>query len=466
MSNTNEPLEIAIVGAGYSGTMVAAHLLRQARTPLTVRLFERDPSHFGRGIAYSTPMDCHLLNVPAGNMSAFPDEPDHFLRWAEARAARLVNPPWVESVGPQSFLPRRAYGDYLADTLDAAEGAALPGVRLERRAEKVARLSVEPDQAVKLRLEGGQVFRAKRAVLAVGNFPPGNPRIADPGFYASRRYHRNPWLPRALEKILATESCLLIGSGLTMADWVVTLERSGYRGKIHVVSRRGLWPKVHELGPPAAFALDPAAPPKVREWLRQVREHIASSGDNWRAVIDALRPRNQALWQSLPLEEQRRFLRHARPFWDLHRHRLAPPVAAKLESLVASGQVVRHAGQVTEYWEGAQDVDVLIRLRGSAAVETLRVDAVVNCSGSESNYRRLESALVRSLLEQGLIRPDALNLGIAAAPDGAVVDAAGVASALLYTLGPPQKGMLWETTAVPEVRWQAQRLAALLLDKG
>lgn len=467
MSNPSEPLEIAIIGAGYSGTLVAAHLLRQARFPLRVRLIERDPSHFGRGVAYSTPLACHLLNVPAANMSAFPDQPDHFLRWAESRAASLVNPPWVTDIGPKAFLPRRAYGDYLNGVLDEAERAALPEVRLERRVEKVVGLSVEPGGGALLRLAGGDKLRARRVVLALGNFPPGNPAIADPGFYESPRYHRNPWRPGVLAALLDTQSCLLIGSGLTMVDWAITLAQSGYRGRIHVVSRRGLWPKTHRLGPPADFALDPdREPPKLGIWLREIRRQIDAAGGDWRPVIDALRPATQTLWRSLSAVEQRRFLRHVRPFWEVHRHRIAPAVAERLEALAVSGQLVRHVGRIRDYREFEQGVEVAIRHRASEAVATHRVDAVVNCSGSESNYRRLESALVRDLLGRGLIRPDALALGLEVGPEGALIGADGVASDCLFALGPPRKGRLWETTAVPEVRVQAQRLAAVLLETG
>lgn len=464
MSTPTQVSEIAIIGAGYSGTLVAAHLLKTAKAPLTVRLFERDPKQFARGIAYAIPLDCQLLNVPAANMSAFPDDPGHFLNWAEEHAGQLLNPPWVTEVGPKSFLPRRAYGDYLGEVLGEAERAAAPGVKLVRRVEKVARLSLEPTGEVKLGLAGGQVFRVDRAVLALGNFPPGNLPIPDPNFYRSPRYHRNPWLPGVLERILATRSCLLVGSGLTMVDWAVTLEQSGYAGTIHVVSRRGFWPKTHRAAAPVDFKLDTGkGEPSVLAWLRQIRAYIAATGCDWRSVIDALRPHSPQLWQSLPLAEKRRFLRHVRPFWDLHRHRLAPGIAGRLEEIAASGRLVRHAGRVQDYRETETGVEVRVLPRGSDTAETIAVEAVVNCSGSESNYRRLESALVRNLLDQGLIRPDPLSLGIEAAPNGGLVGADGMVSERLFTLGPPCKGMLWETTAVPELRVQAKRLAESLL---
>ena len=462
----NPPTEIAIVGAGFSGTLVAAHLLRQALQPLTIHLIERSPRQFARGVAYGTEAECHLLNVPAGNMSAFPDDPGHFLGWAKAHEASLLSSPCVGEVAPDSFLPRRAYGEYLAWLLEQAERAAAPGVRLVRTLDEAVGIDVEAE-GVRLRLAGGGILRAQRAVLALGNFPPGNPAVADPAFYDSPRYHGNPWAPEVLPALLAAESCLLVGSGLTMVDWAVTLNQAGYRGTIHVVSRRGFWPKAHRLGPASVFAIDPRRQPTgVRAWLHAIRHHLRTTGDGWRSVIDALRPANQVLWKSLSLPEQRRFLRHLRPFWDLHRHRLAPGIAERLESLTRTDQAVRHVGRILGYRETGDGVDVRIRRRNTDEVETLRVEAVVNCSGSECNYRKLESPLIRDLLEQRLVCPDPLALGLKTAADGALIDAADAASDRLYTLGPPQKGMLWETTAVPEVRVQAARLAGLLLGAG
>lgn len=462
--NTSIPVEIAIIGAGFSGSLVAANLLKQAQAPLTIHLIDRDPDQFGGGVAYGTAMGCHLLNVPAANMSAFPDQPEHFLNWARERETSLLSPPWVAEVGPLSFLPRRAYGDYIAWLLHQAERDAAPGVRLARRIDKAAALAIEPDGAT-VRLESGAALRVSKAVLALGNFPPANPPVADPSFYASPRYHRNPWRSGVLTSLLETDSCVLIGSGLTMVDWAITLNQVGYRGQIHVVSRRGLWPKAHQPGtPPVQFAIDPAkAPATARAWLRGIRRRLRETGSGWRAVIDALRPANQTLWQSLPPAEQRRFLRHLRPFWDLHRHRLAPAVAEQLERLVTSGRLVRHVGRIVEYRDSESGVGVVVKQRASEQTEAIQAQAVVNCSGSEGNYRRLESALVRHLLAQGLISPDLLALGLRVAPDGALIGTDGKASDRLYTLGPPCKGALWETTAVPEVRKQAARLAELLL---
>jgi uncharacterized NAD(P)/FAD-binding protein YdhS len=463
MKPASPPQTIAIVGAGFSGALVAAHLLSTAKAPLTVHLIERERGRFARGVAYSATEDCHLLNVPAGNMSAYPDDREHFLRWAQGRADELLGCACVGEVTAAAYLPRRAYGDYLAQTLDEAERGAAPGVGLQRRIDEAVSLTIE-GAAVDLRLASGARLRADRAVLALGNFRPGDPSGADAAFYRSARYHGDPWAPEALEKLLRTESCLLVGSGLTMVDWAITLSQAGYRGAIHVVSRRGLWPQRHEPAAPAAFGIEPPGElGAVRNGLHSIRAFIRDTGADWRPVIDALRPMTQSLWKGLGLPEQRRFLRHLRAFWDCHRHRLAPGIAARLDAMLESGQLVRHGGRIRSFRDEGGQVEVLIRPRGSDRNYALGVDAVVNCSGSESDYRKLDSPLVKDLLGQRLIRPDPLALGLDVADNGALVDAEGAASGFLFTLGPPQKGRLWETTAVPEIRGQAAGLAAELL---
>lgn len=305
----SSPHRIAIVGGGFSGTMTAAQLLKIGGSPLTIYLVERDPAQLGRGIAYSRAAACHLLNVPAANMSAFPDAPDHFLSWAKTHQSRLIDPPWVTEISATSFLPRRAYGAYLQEVLDDAERSARPGVRLERMVTEAVGIAVESNALV-LRLRGGDMLHADQAVLALGNFRPGNPAVADPSFYASPRYYADAWAFDLLPTMLQTQSCLLIGSGLTMVDWALTLSHAGYRGQMHAVSRRGLWPHGHAKVSGVAFSLDTVSTPRtVRAWLGRIRHYIRASGCDWRATIDALRPSTQGLWQSLSEAERRRFLR-------------------------------------------------------------------------------------------------------------------------------------------------------------
>ncbi|MDD2723369.1 MAG: FAD/NAD(P)-binding protein [Methylovulum sp.] len=460
MNNVNK---IAIIGAGYSGTMVAVHLLRQAVCPLAVYLIEPSPQQFCRGVAYSADQDCHLLNVPAFNMSAFPDDPGHFYTWAKARENDLLNPPWLAEISPASFLPRRVYGDYLVDLLDKTVSSTPDYVRLERKIDKAIAVTISDGQ-VNVHLLGGGMLHVQKAVLAIGNFPPSDPWISNPAFYQSGRYFSNPWLPGLLPKLLNTDSCLLVGSGLTMVDWAVALKVAGYQGIINTISRRGLRPQTHRLpnATPAPMPVE-AIPTTVRQWLQQLRRLNQEVGHDWRTVIDGLRPVSQSVWAGLPLIEQQRFLRHLRSYWDCHRHRLAPVIGETLEELLGSWQLRPHVGRIIAYQPNSTGVDVSIRLRGKSEQQTLNVNAVVNCSGSESDYRKLACPLVKNLLAQGLASPDDLRLGLNVSENSALIDGDKLASNYLFTIGPPQKGHYWETTAVPEIRGQAAKLAGYLL---
>jgi uncharacterized NAD(P)/FAD-binding protein YdhS len=204
----------------------------------------------------------------------------------------------------------------------------------------------------------------------------------------------------------------------------------------------------------------------LRHCLRRVREEVAKAaaqGADWRSVFDSLRPDTQALWAALAADEKRRFLRHVRPFWEVHRHRVPPQTAQRLEKLLAAGRLRFTTGRIEAFMEDWSGVDVVVRRRVTGERVTIRAQRVVNCTGPESNYRNLHHPLLVSLLEQGLARADALALGLDVAPDGALVGADGRASGRLFTLGPARKGSLWETTAVPELRVQARELAARLL---
>jgi uncharacterized NAD(P)/FAD-binding protein YdhS len=229
-----ERTHVAIVGGGFSGAMVAAQLLRHAPGPLTVAIVERRPE-IGRGVAYGTTEACHLLNVPASGMSAWPDEPGHFLAWLRAQ-------PGFEAAGATTFAPRRLYGAYVQAVLAEAEAHAAEGVRLRRVHDEAVGLHPGADGAV-IGLASGRELSARRVVLALGHFPPADPPV--PGaaaFYASDRYVAQPWAPGALAAIAPTDEVLVIGAGLTAIDWVLSLAARGHRGRVHLLSRKGRMP--------------------------------------------------------------------------------------------------------------------------------------------------------------------------------------------------------------------------------
>jgi len=445
------PRRIAIIGGGFSGSMLAVELLRRGAGRIHVQLIERGPVP-GRGVAYGTQFEGHLLNVRAKNMSAYAEVPDHLVRWAQRH--------YSSSVKPDDFLPRPIYGQYISSQLREA-------IRLYPAAFRCIQdeaVSVAPvDGRTEIRLKNSPAICADKVVLALGNFPPADLQI--PGKTASSsRYVANPWSGSAFSSVAHDNSVLLIGSGLTGVDVTVELRARGFEGTIHLLSRRGLLPQRHAAVPLLPFPSE-NLPRTVRGLLRLIRLQVKKAnerGSNWRAVVDSLRPLTQRIWCSLPLAEQRRFLRHLRSYWDVHRHRIAERIADQLTLQHRSGQLQIHAGRIIDYHEHTSGVEVTYRERKTGQLKKLLVDRVVNCTGPEGDYRRVSSPLLLDLIQKQQARPDALSLGLDVANDGAVVDAQGLPSNSLYALGPLRKGKLWESVAVPELRVQVAELAGLL----
>lgn len=460
---TAEPTTtIAIIGGGVSGCLVAVQLLREARTPLRVLLFER-MTDVGRGVAYRTENREHLLNVTADRMSALPDDPGHFQRWAAGRVGEAGYP---AAAAPGDFLPRWVFGEYVRAVLAEAKGSAAAGVIFEEIKGDVIDIETETG-GVRLRCGDGRSFGADRVVLALGNLPGEYPIKRPLPIYHSQRYVHVPWHPGALAGIPLDADVLIVGAGLTSVDVVLQLQEAGHNGTVYALSRRGLRPQVHEqhAAYPDFFAESPPPTTMLRLW-RRVRAEVrraGRSGIDWRPVLDALRPRTPAIWAALSWEERARFMRHVRPFWDVHRHRLAPTVAKKIEIRRAAGKLRFYAGRLENLIEKPDGVEASFRERGTTRKHILQVAKVINCTGPRSDYSKYQHPLLVNLLARGLIDHDPLALGLNALPDGTVLGYHSGPVGWLFTLGAPLKGVLWECSAVPEIRAQAQLLARRLL---
>jgi uncharacterized NAD(P)/FAD-binding protein YdhS len=454
---TERPPTIAIIGAGFSGTLLALHLLRRCPGSVRIHLIERSP-RFGRGLAYSTGNLSHVLNVPTSKMSAFHDRPDDFLDWL-----RLDGNPGPGSVTPNCFVARKVFGDYVRHHLKE---------EFRRAAGRGGRLLLTRGEVLDLRIERGgvtlQIDRERRAeadiaVLAVGNFPPEPPPIADPSFYDGDRYRPDPWAIEALADLDPADPVLLIGTGLTMVDTVISLLDRGHTGKIHALSRRGLLPRRHAAGPLSAAALIERPLPTTAAGLtRALREEIAElavEGGDWRAVIDGLRPTTQDLWQTMPAEERARFVRHLRPWWDVHRHRIPADVADRIERAIGSGQLVYAATRIREMQAVPEGATIVHRPRRATADHHLFVRRVVNCSGPACDYERIADPLVRALLDRGDIRPDPLRLGLDVSSVCALRNRRGEIWQRLYAVGPVTRPAFWEVTSVPDIRRQCEAVA-------
>lgn len=431
---------VAIVGGGFSGTLLAINLLRFGGPSAT--LIDRSAARIARGVAYSATEPAHLLNVRAAGMSAFPDDADHFVRWLAARHGGT----------PASFVPRRLYGEYLAETLAA--------VRDDRLTLCTGDVRAVTDAGV--RLADGRDIAADLAVLATGNLPPHTPPGIDPAALPGGRYIDDPWRADPARGLGAGDGVLLLGTGLTAIDLALQLDAGGFAGGIVALSRRGLRPHRHvEGGAPVQGRTDlPGVP--LSGLVRELRAEATEAPGGWRAAVDSLRPVTQRLWGASDRATRARFLRHLRPFWDVHRHRLAPAVADRIDAMVAEGRLRFVAGKVAGATATPAGVDLTWRPRHRDATERMAVARIVNCTGPQGDLTRTDDPLLAGLAAAGAIRPDALRLGIDVDAQSRVIDSGGQARDALCCIGPMTRGGLWEVVAVPDLRRQAWDLARRL----
>jgi uncharacterized NAD(P)/FAD-binding protein YdhS/predicted metal-dependent enzyme (double-stranded beta helix superfamily) len=459
---TKHTRTIVIVGGGFSGTMAAAQILQHAgQAGLTVKvvLVERRGA-IGEGLAYSTRELAHVLNVPAGRMSAWPDRPDDFVRWASRRYGEVM---------PTDFLPRLWYGEYVRETLldfakDAGESAKLSVVF-----DEVRRVARHPMGGWMVHLARETSLRADAVILTVGHRAPSDPfgkRWTGP----RTRFLSDPWGPFAMNVVGGDEPAVVLGSGLTAVDAVLSLSQQPRRAPITLVSRNGLLPQVHADAPVTPVDLTPVvsefvgAPGGVSayallRWLRRKVKAVKSTGGDWRSVVDGLRPHTSRLWQSMSTVERKLFLARLRPYWEVHRHRMAKAVAGPFRALLDRDEVRLVAGRVESARAEGEIVRLVLRERGSGRPIELEASWVINCTGPLPSNSVESNPVIGSLLVSGLLRPDELSLGIETTLNGNAIDAEGRVVADLFLVGTLRKSTDWESTAVPELRNQAAAVA-------
>lgn len=424
---------VAIIGGGFSGTILAAQLARRGIDSVLID----GSGRIGKGVAYSTTEPAHLLNVRAEGMSAWSGEPDHF-------ADRFG----AEGGDPRGFAQRRFFARYLGDILEEATASG--------RVQLLHCSAVSADRhdgEWRIGFDDGSAIDADALVLAIGNQEP-----ESLGAFASagQRYIANPWgseARSAVDELAANGgAALLVGTGLTMVDVVLSLDAAGYSGHIVALSRRGLIPRAHADFEPAPVEREEVPEGNVRSLWRWLRRRSGEVG--WRAAVDSLRPHSHVLWQSLDGRQQQRFLRHVRPWWDVHRHRIAPEVANVIKRLVAEGRLEIMAGRVIAASDIGDALEVEVRRRRAASSQRLTFDYAFNCTGPLHSMERTKDPLLRSLLDRGQVRPDQLGIGLE-------VDERSHAAGgeLLWALGPLTKGRYWEIIAVPDIREQAALVA-------
>lgn len=456
--NVDQEASVAIVGGSFTGICLAAHLHRQRDAALRVQIFER--AAVAHGTAFRTQDPVHLLNGPAGNLSAFEDMPDDFVQFllADPEARPSLN---AELPVHRQFVPRKLYRRYLERIAAQLRTPSPSGTTVEFVKGDVTDV-VPRDRDVELVLRGRRSVRAGAAVLAIGH-PPARPLAPHlgPPFVID-----DPWDASALARIRRDAPIAIIGTGQTASDMVLGLVANGHVGSMTLLSRRGLLaqPYVHVDRP---VTVQPGELPTrlvpLLRWVRARSRQVVGEGGDWRAVINSLRPHTHTLWYGLSPAEKRAFLEHLAPYWHTHRTRLPPSTAAKIDKLRKGGQVQVVAGRVVGISASGDAVEVEVRRRGTQALERMSFGTLINSTGPSWDLANPRNHLLARLLASGVARWDDVRLGIDVAPDCAAIEAAGRAARRLFAVGPICKGNFLETFAIRDIRVQCANVASRLV---
>jgi uncharacterized NAD(P)/FAD-binding protein YdhS len=448
---------IVIIGGGFSGTLLAVRLLRAApRESVRLRVIERR-ARLGDGVAYALAPYPYLLNVPAGRMSASADAPGEFLDFVRRRDPLASG---------EDFVPRSWYGDYLRELLDAATTAAR-GVVFDV-VRGVARDLIPDDRTggFRIQLQDQGELAADRVVLCTGA-PPATLSCMGPSQPVPAGYVADPYaMPM---DFTAARSILVVGTGLTMADIALAAAAQNPDLRILALSRHGLLPLAqsaghgaHGVAPERLEALIGLRPDRLTRAVRQLADELQRGGGDWRDLLMGLRPVVARIWGSWSEGDRRRFLRHLRLYWDIHRHRMPPQTAVRVRELLGSGQLRIQAGSLLAIEPDAGSLRARWKARGTGVESSERFDRVVNCTGANCPVVRWPDPLMQSLFARGLAASDPLGLGLELRDLGALVDAQGTAHRHLHYLGPMLRAQHWEATAVLELRAHVEKLAAAL----
>ncbi|WLP56279.1 FAD/NAD(P)-binding protein [Agrobacterium fabrum] len=447
--------DVALVGSGFSAICTAAHLLSSLPAEASIAIVG-DESDFGRGTAYRTELPYHRLNVPAGRMSVFPDRPNDFVDWLTESGI---------TTDPLAFASRGDYGLYLRDRLANLLRSREQRARVDFIRAKASACRPDGAGGFSFVLENDGQLHAKNVILCLGLGSASLPvqTVAkDEG--DMHRIVSHCWQPGWLSKVKAGDRICILGSGLTMIDQVLTLRGKGHLGPIHVLSRRGLVPYPH-ISPPTPPA-DPNLPHGAMEIsvILQTLRGLVREGTPWRAVMDGLRPKTQMLWQSLTPAQRSRFLRHALPWWNIHRHRIAPEVSDAFAKLLSDGVLEIHAGYLRSIDEQEEGMVVRYRRRHTQILKELHVDWVVNCTGMERAGIG-HSRLLETMRDDGVLLLDSFGLGVEVDEQSRLLRKDGESWPGHFAAGALTAGRFWEITAVPDIRVQAQKIAQIVTER-
>ncbi|CAN7656343.1 FAD/NAD(P)-binding domain-containing protein [Pararhizobium sp. LjRoot255] len=457
MGRLESGLIVAIVGGGFSGAAVAAHLAQHAAFG-DGRIVVFEPrEHLGRGLAYDTENDAHRVNVPAGRMSLALDDDDHFLDWLERNGEIAKDRAALAEDG--NLYPRRGvFGRYVSDYV---QPFVLCGVVRHERSRVISVLRRGAGWLVLA--ENGRQTLADILVVATSHPAPHAPESLDRALTGHPRYIPDATVPDALAAIRPHDRVLVVGAGLTSADIVATLDQRGHSGPITLFSRRGLRSRGHATAaqePFGDFSSERAT--TALELLRRVRAAIraaASQGVSWHAVFDALRAQGGHIWRRLPILERRRLVRHLRPFWDVHRFRIAPQLEQVIDRGLSSGRLRLLAASIVDVVQSDDAISISLRRRGRGEIDRSSYDAVVVTTGPAHGGILASQGWLSEMEKTGVLKLDDTGLGVACNDESRAIDQQGQTNPDLFISGPLARGTFGELMGLPQVNEHAMLVA-------
>lgn len=447
---------ITIIGGGVSGVFLAIQLIRQkTKLPLNITVIEKENEPW-LGAAYSTDKPFHLLNVRASRMSALAGEDNHFLLWLNENGY---------AIGADDFAPRAVFRKYVEDVFQKTMAEKPSNISFQFVRGQAVHIEPVNEYKAVVHLKDQQKFRSDFIVLALGNFTSNSSLTEDPALRANSSYYDNPWARNVLDNLKRSASVLILGTGPTMIDTVLTLYYQKHQGRITALSRHGLLPAKHILSKIYPdFSDEMKDVVSLSEAVGIVRKHIAiaeKNGTGWRAVIDSMRPFTQELWMNISTQGKIDFLKYYKTYWEVSRSRMPDECATVIYEMINSGTLMVIAGRINAFEKRSSRIAVNYATAGQS--HTILADGVINCMGPGLNFERIKDPLVESLIKQGMVCNSEAGVGVNALPDGTIIKKDGRRSGNMYTLGSPLRGVLWETVAIPELRVQAKELAASII---
>ena len=451
-------VSIAIIGGGASGTITALHLMRKLNSPAHIYLIEKRKEAVFRGYAYSSQLDYEPLNVPAGRMSVFNHLPDDFFYWLQLKKQQGSE----TEITRDSFVSRRWFGDYLTDKITHA-AQLTSHIQCETIVDTVQDIVIDSaHESYNLVLDGGHKLAVNYLIFATGNEAPNDVLRREEVAGLNGQYVANPWAVDPLAGIDSANDVLIIGTGLTMVDHAVSLHKRGHVGKVYCFSRNGYLPLVHA-AVPQNFVFDYVEHTELAGVLSDFRKNIgfAHSKDVlWQNVMDALRGKTSRIWRTMDIESRKLFLKRLRSFWEIHRHRMPVLSAEVIGGMEAEGRLEILAGKQQEIKVDGRDVHFAFVSKKDRVTRRIIVQRIINCTGPSGDYLKTGNTLIKNLIHKGWMKQDELQLGIKTGVRGEIIRENGVVLQNAYSIGPLRKATEWESTAIREIRIQAEETAS------